>query len=274
LASPLHEMMWRIGVKPDLPDPVMPSNASDSPILPAGACKSALERPAEPHCTQNLRDIWDLFYRRRGRSWGGVTREIPELPCGSRVLELGCGSGKTILGMIGRGWRIVAIDISPGAVGLTRSIIKEIAASAQRNDCKGARSKDLTGDVELLAADGRLLPFRDGVFDAVFAFHVLGHLVGHERSAMAGEIVRVTRRDGMVFFRGFSSDDLRAGGDEIEERTFIRGDGTITHYFTEDEVLQIFRQLSSTSVSTVRWSMRVGGLDLIRSEIRAAFRKE
>jgi SAM-dependent methyltransferase len=176
--------------------------------------------------------------------------------------------------MIGRGWHIVAIDISPRAVMLTRSIIREIAASGQRSDCKDTCSKGLTEDVEPIAADGRLLPFRDGAFDAVFAFHVLGHLLGPERSVMAGEIIRVTRRGGLVFFRGFSFDDLRAGGDEIEERTFIRGDGTITHYFTEEEVLQIFRQLSSTSVTTVRWSMRVGGLDLIRSEIRAAFRKE
>jgi len=174
--------------------------------------------------------------------------------------------------MVGRGWSIVAVDISPRAIMLTRSIVE--VTSAQRSDGRDPCSKDLTWDVELVAADGRLLPFRDETFDAVFAFHVLGHLVGPERSVMAGEIIRVTRRDGLVFFRGFAFDDLRAGGDEIEERTFIRGDGTITHYFTEDEVINIFRQLSSTSVNTVRWSMRVGGLDLIRSEIRAAFRKE
>lgn len=251
-------------------DQATPSNASD--LRSSGVFRSCgQEQRAEPDSARNLRESWDLFYSRRGRSWGGITRDIPELPCGSRVLELGCGSGKTLRGMIGRGWRIVAIDISPKAVVLTRSIRDEIAADIL-GDFRA--SKDLTGDVELLAADGRLLPFMDGAFDAVFAFHVVGHLLGPQRSAMAGEIIRVTRSGGLVFFRGFSFDDLRAGGDEIEERSFIRGDGTITHYFTEDEVIDLFKPLLNLYVNTMRWKMRVGGIDLIRSEIRAAFRKE
>lgn len=271
MASPLHETMRPLN--PDLSDPAMPSNASASPVRSPGALKSAPERSAEPHC-MNLRDSWDLFYRRSGRSWGGITREIPELPCGSRVLELGCGSGKTLRGMIGRGWRIVAIDISPGALGLSRSIKDVSVIFDKGGDAGTTSSKEIHGDLELVAADGRLLPFRDGTFDAVFAFHVVGHLVRPQRSVMAGEIIRVTRRGGLVFFRGFSFDDLRAGGEEIEERTFIRGDGTITHYFTEDEVLDLFKPLLNLSIDTVRWRMRVEGVDLLRSEMRAAFRKE
>lgn len=262
--------MWRIASRPS--DPALLPDASDPAVLSPGArggerCGAKLD--AEMACMQNLRDSWDMFYSRRGRSWGGITRDIPELPRGSKVLELGCGSGKTIQGMIGRGWRIVAIDISRRAVGIARSILEEAPS-----DFGASPSKKIAGAVDLLTADGRYLPFRDGSFDAVFSFHVLGHLVRHQRSVMAGEIIRVTRRGGAVFFRGFSFDDLRAGGDEIEERTFIRGDGTITHYFTEDEVLRLFEPLQNVSVDTVRWSMRVGGVDLIRSEIRTAFRKE
>lgn len=257
-----------------LSDPAMPSNASASPVRSPGVCKSAPERPAEPHC-MNLRDSWDLFYLRSGRSWGGITRDIPELPCGSRVLELGCGSGKTLRGMIGRGWRIVAIDISPGALRLSRSIKEKVFVTFDKGgDAGTTSSKEIHGDLELVAADGRLLPFRDEAFDAVFAFHVVGHLVRPQRSVMAGEIIRVTRRGGLVFFRGFSFDDLRAGGEEIEEGTFIRGDGTITHYFTEDEVLDLFKPLLNFSIDTVKWRMRIEGVDLIRSEMRASFRKE
>lgn len=272
MASPLHEMMCRIAVNPDQ---VPLSGASDHPIRSPGVRRGVgcgPERPAAPRVAQNLRDSWDLFYSRRGRSWGGVTRDIPELPCGSRVLELGCGSGKTIRGMIGRGWHIVAIDVSQRAVMLTRSIRDEETAT-RSGGVRSISSKYIAGDVELVTADGRLLPFRDGAFDAVFAFHVVGHLVGPQRYAMAEEIKRATRVGGLVFFRGFSFDDLRARGDEIEERTFIRGDGTITHYFTDEEVLDLFKPLLNISINTVRWSMRVGGVDLIRSEIRAAFRK-
>ncbi|MGD9911370.1 MULTISPECIES: class I SAM-dependent methyltransferase [Methanothrix] len=264
-------------VKSNLLGPALLPDASDSLIRSPGARRGKRcgpKLPAELACMQNLRDSWDMFYRRMGRSWGGVTRDIPDLPCGSRVLELGCGSGKTIRGMIGKGWRIVAIDISRRAVEISRSIKDGVTVASQLGNPSTNSSKGITEEVELLTADGRLLPFRDEVFDAVFAFHVLGHLLETQRSVVTREIIRVTRSGGLVFFRGFSFDDFRAGGDEIERGTFIRGDGTITHYFTEDEVLDLFKPLLNLSVNTVRWRMRVGGADLIRSEIRAAFRKE
>ncbi len=200
---------------------------------------------------KSLPDTWDPFYRRRGRMWGGITRDIPELPVGSRVLELGCGSGKTLRGMENRGWRVIALDISSEAIALSRA-----ACSA-----------------EFVIGDGRSLPFREGSFDAVFAFHVLGHLLETQRCAMRKEIVRVLRNGGMLFFRGFSSSDFRASGEEIEERTFLRGDGTLTHYFTEDEVVGIFDSLELVSVETVLWNLRIRGRDLPRAEIRATFRK-
>ena len=200
----------------------------------------------------NLRS-WDKDYRSRGRLWGSATKDLPDLPEGSAVLELGCGNGKTLSAMAGRGWRITALDISAEALRLSR-----IAAP----------------EAFFLLADVRRLPFRDESFDAVFAFHITGHLLLADRKGAAAEAMRVLRRRGKLFLREFGAEDMRSGrGYEIEPRTFRRGGGVITHYFTEDEITELFSGMEPLSVQSRCWTMRIVGQDMMRSEIEAIFEK-
>jgi ubiquinone/menaquinone biosynthesis C-methylase UbiE len=168
------------------------------------------------------------------------------------VLELGCGDGKTLAGMPG-GWKIAALDISPQALQLTRRVLP---------------------DARMILADARLLPIKGESFDAVFAFHVTGHLLLPEREALAREVARVLRAGGKLFFREFGTEDMRLGqGEEVEAVTFRRGEGIITHYFTEREVEELFCDLRAISVDTHRWTLRVKGKDLTRAEVEAVFIK-
>lgn len=195
---------------------------------------------------------WDKDYRNRGRLWGSAVKNLPPLPAGSSVLELGCGDGKTLAGMPGD-WKIAALDISREALRLCRTSPTEAG---------------------LIQADARVLPFQNGCFDAVFAFHVTGHLRLPARRALAREAARVLRVGGQLFFREFGADDMRAGqGEEVESGTFRRGEGMLTHYFTEAEALQLFCDFKAQSIRTHRWKMRVKGKDLPRSEIEAVFLK-
>jgi ubiquinone/menaquinone biosynthesis C-methylase UbiE len=195
---------------------------------------------------------WDRDYCSRGRLWGGGVRSVPHLPEGSAVLELGCGDGKTLRGMPGV-WKISALDISSQALQLTRIV---------------------QPDARLILADARLLPFREESFNAVFAFHVTGHQLLQEREALAREVARVLRAGGKLFFREFGTEDLRMGqGEEVEAGTFRRGEGIITHYFTEREVEELFCDLRPISVGTHRWRLRVKGTDLARAEVEAVFLK-
>jgi SAM-dependent methyltransferase len=67
---------------------------------------------------------------------------------GRRLLDVGCGTGKSFLPMLARGWQVVGCDISPAM----------LAIAAEK-----------AGDmVELLVADMRELP-RFGEFDLVWA---------------------------------------------------------------------------------------------------------
>jgi ubiquinone/menaquinone biosynthesis C-methylase UbiE len=205
----------------------------------------------DSHLNSHLK-AWDKDYASRGRLWGGAVIDLPLLAEGSSVLELGCGDGKTLSGMPGD-WKIVALDISQKALQFSRRLLP---------------------DVELVLADACRLPLQSASFDAVFAFHVTGHLLAEGRRALAREAARVLVRGGRLFFREFGTDDMRAGlGEEVESGTFRRGAGILTHYFTESEVEGIFCELELVSIDTHRWKLRIKGQDLQRSEVEAVFIK-
>ncbi|QYZ80230.1 class I SAM-dependent methyltransferase [Methanofollis formosanus] len=195
---------------------------------------------------------WERDYRQRGALWGGAVHDLPRPAPGDRVLELGCGNGKTLSGLTGQGATVVGLDIAGSAVAL--------AARTTR--------------AHLLVGDVRRLPFRAGSFDTVCALHLLGHLRGDDRRTAALECGRVLKEGGRLYFRAFSVTDMRAGnGEEVEPRTCRRGGGILVHYFTEEEAAALFPDLVPLSVTTRRWALRVRGVDHPRAEIAAVFEK-
>jgi len=200
-----------------------------------------------------LAKAWDKDYRSRGRLWGGGVKNLPELPAGSIILELGCGSGKTLAALSARAGKIIALDTSSEALRLCRS-------------CR------LNAD--LVQGDACRLPFPSESFDAVFAFHITGHLLLEGRRMLASEAARVLKRQGRLHFREFGVEDTRAGkGEEVEQETLRRKNGIIVHYFTEAEAKDLFGRLEPISIDARRWKLRVKGQSLIRSEVEAIFLK-
>jgi ubiquinone/menaquinone biosynthesis C-methylase UbiE len=199
---------------------------------------------------------WEEDYTRRGILWSGMTHDLPELPLGSRVLELGCGNGKTLMVMIQRRWNVTAIDLSRKAVSLSRNVLKGSSAA------------------EVMVADARSMPVKSTIFDAVFAIHVTGHMHEPDRQEIAREITRTLKPGGVLFFCDFSTEDFRFGkGHKTETSTFERGTNIITHYFTRQEVIDLFPKLTPESITLHQWSMRVRGKDLVRSEVKGLFSK-
>jgi SAM-dependent methyltransferase len=203
---------------------------------------------------------WNREYQQKGRIWRGAPPKLPNLPAGSRVLELGCGNGKTLAAMLKRTWRVAALDLSPLAVRLGGGM--------------AASLRDAPSEADLLVADVASLPFQDDVFDAVFAFHVIGHLRENDRHRAALEAARVLKADGRLFFLEFGVEDMRAGkGEEVEPRTFRRGGGILTHYFSEGEVQELFEMLRPISIGTDRRLTRIRGRDHVRAEVEGEFIK-
>jgi MPBQ/MSBQ methyltransferase len=202
---------------------------------------------------QKRGEIWNREYSTKGVMWKGAPRHSIDLQPGSAVLELGCGSGKTMSGL--SGVRAIGIDISPVALDM----------------CRNRYNEEGQG---YAVADASHLPFRDGCFDVVLSFHVLEHLYQRERQESACEMIRVLRPGGEIRFKSFSREDMRFGkGDEVEPGTFIRGGGVLTHYFSVEEVRSLFAGSVEISFEEIRIEKMIMGYDALRSRLSFVFRK-
>ncbi|HII38410.1 TPA: class I SAM-dependent methyltransferase, partial [Candidatus Micrarchaeota archaeon] len=196
---------------------------------------------------------WERDYRSRGKVWRGTTGFAPPELKG-RVLELGCGNGKTASALsLSKGVELHAIDCSPTAVRLCAELVKRVGGNACVRE-----------------ANGLELPFEDGFFDAVVCFHYAGHLPANERVKAVGEAKRVLKRGGKLFFKEFGASDFRFGkGTQVENATFKRGNGVLTHYFSEEEVHGLFADFHEDSLGHEKWRVFLRGTAFQREEINA-----
>jgi ubiquinone/menaquinone biosynthesis C-methylase UbiE len=147
---------------------------------------------------------------------------------GKDVLEIGCGSGVHARLLADAGARLVAVDLTPAAVAMTR----------QRLELHG-----LSGTV--LEADAEELPFPEASFDFVWSWGVLHHT--NDTARAFADVARVLRPGGrlglMVYHRSsitfwvnyvlirgvFQGGLLHERPDELANRW---SDGVIARHYT------------------------------------------
>ena len=196
-------------------------------------------------------DRWNDLYRSQTRAWRGVT-DLGELPfdeC-ARVLEVGCGNGKTMAALIERGFRVTGVDFSSEAVDACRRI--------------------LGNDADVRCASVLDLPFDDAEFDGATVFHVLENLDPGDVPKAVSELARVCKEGSFVKARVFSAGDLRSDkGERVSDDTVVRGNGIRYRYFTEDSLRDCFDGRECVSIRSYSEATRFGGS---RSRIEAVFR--
>jgi SAM-dependent methyltransferase len=107
---------------------------------------------------------------------------------GRRLLDIGCGTGKSFLPMLERGWRVTACDISPSMLELARA--------------------KAGGEVELSVADMRELP-KFGEFDLVWSLDdAVNYLLSREELGEALSGMRANLAPGGLLM--FDVNTLRA----------------------------------------------------------------
>lgn len=192
----------------------------------------------------SARENWDRWYENDGRPWKGSSDEL--LPLRGPVLELGIGNGKN-LSAIPAGADIIGLDFSRVAL----------------------RTCTANGKVQLVQADVTSLPFKDGSVPSVAASHVLGHLDQASLIKACAEIGRVMRKDGVLYISVFGEEDMRFGkGEEVEPRTFRRGNGVNCRYFLSDEIPALFPELKVMKAWERRLEKRYHGNVEFRQERR------
>ena len=107
---------------------------------------------------------------------------IPPFPLdgNGQLLDLGCGWGRWTLAAAKRGFEVVGVDPSLGALMAARRVSRSLSV----------RSRYVCGDA-------RFLPFRDASFDAVFSYSVLQHLSEPDVELVLQDIARVLRPGGV-----------------------------------------------------------------------------
>jgi SAM-dependent methyltransferase/uncharacterized protein YbaR (Trm112 family) len=107
---------------------------------------------------------------------------IPELrlPVGTgSFLDLGCNWGRWCIAAAQRGYRVVGIDPSLGAIMAAKRVSEALGLS-----------------IRYLVADARYLPFPSGSLDNVFSYSVLQHLSRENVASVLSEVGRVLKPGG------------------------------------------------------------------------------
>ncbi len=204
------------------------------------------------------RDAWDIEYKTRGRLWGRSTFESEVInPKCSSILDIGVGDGKNIRNITDNGLFIVGVDFSKEALKLCKN----------EKECH----------VMLVCADAVKLPFINESFDIIYLHHILGHMILKQRISLITETTRILKTGGDLFITVFGVNDVRYGkGTIIEENTFCRGNGIITHFFKIIEASDLCNTCSSLEIVKTlnpKWPMYVNNRSYIREEIRLTIRK-
>ena len=195
-------------------------------------------------------DSWDEFYRTNRRAWRGVT-DISDLGfrSGMRVLEVGCGNGKTLAALKELGCDVVGVDFSEEAVVSCRQLIPGV----------DARQGDILN-----------LEFDDSSFDAVVLFHVLEHVLPEDMGNASSEVARVLRPGGRAYVRSFSVGDMRSEkGERISDDMVIRGNGIRYRYYSEESLKESFPNGTFELLRKVDEPTRFG---TVRSRLEAIIR--
>ncbi|AKB84148.1 bifunctional 2-polyprenyl-6-hydroxyphenol methylase/3-demethylubiquinol 3-O-methyltransferase UbiG [Methanococcoides methylutens] len=167
---------------------------------------------------------WDKEYSHV--KWGGAAPIEPirsRIPEGCRILDAGSGKGRHLL-PLSNFYDCTGIDVSPTALKASREYLAK-------------RDREAHHSVSSITH----LPFADNSFEGIVCFGVLQHLMKNEREKAVAEFKRVLKPGGTIFLEVFGIKDMRYGGDAVEPHTFVRQSGIIYHYFTKEEIENLFR---------------------------------
>lgn len=114
-----------------------------------------------------------------------ATRELIDLcpiNANSRVIDIGCASGKTACSLARRyGCNVIGVDILPGMI---------------RRANERAKAEGVTGRVEFMVGDAQKLPLGDDLFDMVLGEFITGLL--DDKEGAVSEYVRVAKPGGTI----------------------------------------------------------------------------
>ncbi len=136
----------------------------------------------DPHYLRHLAELGATDIHPMGRRATVQLLSALDVEPGQRILEVGCGTGGTLIWLAQRETlHVFAVDVLPEMVKMAHRRVRRTGAPAR---------------VGLVLASGTALPFGAGFFDRVYTESVLGFQAAPAAEAMLAEIFRVLRPGG------------------------------------------------------------------------------
>lgn len=152
---------------------------------------------------------------------------------GSTLLDIGCNWGRWSVAAARKGFSVVGMDPSLGAVMAARRI-----------------SKELDLDIKYVVADGRFLPFRDNYFKFAYSYSVLQHFSKSDARRTISQIGRVLEPGGLAKIQMANKWGFRSTHHQIR-RKFREPSDFEVRYWTLAELRSTFLDLiGETEIST------------------------
>lgn len=132
---------------------------------------------------------------------------------GKRLLDVGCGTGKSFLPMLGRGWEVTACDISPSMVELARAKVGDAA----RLEVADMRKLPTYGEFDLVWA-------LDDAVNYLLSAEEMGQALNGMRANLAPHGLLMFDVNTLLAYRTFFAEEHRV---EQEGRELVwRGQGS------------------------------------------------
>lgn len=139
----------------------------------------------------------------------------PKLVRNSKLLDLGCGTGRDAVFFARKGHDVIATDIS------------DVVIKQDQQHFSGENVEFVVLDMQ------KPLPYADSSFDVVFANLSLHYYDHKTTTKIFCEIFRVLKPDGILTFSCKSVNDFHYGnGEEIEKDVFVSEKGHVRHLFS------------------------------------------
>ncbi len=151
---------------------------------------------------------------------------VPDIPLpagdGRLLLDVGCSWGRWSLAAHAKGYAVVGLDPSLGAVMAARRVARQLNVPNR-----------------YVVGDARCLPFASRLFDVTYSYSVLQHLSKADAAQAVGELGRVLKAGGTAKVQMPTRYGLRCLYHQVR-RGFREGTGFEVRYWTLAELRRLF----------------------------------
>jgi SAM-dependent methyltransferase/uncharacterized protein YbaR (Trm112 family) len=146
------------------------------------------------------------------------------LPVGGNkiLLDLGCNWGRWCIAAARKGYKVIGIDPSLGAVMAANRVAKQLGIEAA-----------------YVVGDARFLPFKSSAIDYIFSYSVLQHFSRQDVAQVIGEVNRVLKESGNSFIEMPTKFGLRCFYNQAR-RGFHDGKEFDVRYWSIPELRRLF----------------------------------